>query len=68
MSSATSVDPLDVLGVGAGVFLVLVGIGSLSGAPWQYSGDVLVAVGEVAGALGAILLGAALAWFVYSTQ
>lgn len=68
MDTAFVDDRLDVLGLAAGVFLVLVGLGTLAGMPWQYGGGAIVAVGNVVGALAAIAIGAGLAWFVYDTE
>lgn len=62
-------DPLEPLGVLIGALLVLVGIGTLVGTPWAYrSGDLLVTVGQILGALGAIGIGAFLAWLVATQQ
>lgn len=68
MRSVISSDPLDTIGVAAGVFLVLVGLGTLSGTPWVYANSPVVTVSIVLGSLGAIAIGAALAWFLYTTD
>lgn len=62
-------DPLEPLGVGVGVLLVLVGIATIVGTPWAYkSGSVAVLVGQVLGALAAVGIGAGLAWLVYAQE
>lgn len=55
-------DPLEPLGVAGGAVLVLVGLGTLSGMPWQYNHNALVSVVQVLGILGTIAIGVALAW------
>lgn len=56
-------DRLDAIGVAAGVFLALVGVGTLWGQPWQYSaGGALVMVLQLLGALAAIAIGAGLVY------
>lgn len=59
-------DPLSPLGVGVGVLLVLVGIATLLGTPWAYQSGIVVAIGQILGALAAIAIGAGLAWLVYT--
>lgn len=62
-------DPLEPLGLVMGTLLVLVGIATLLGTPWAYkSGSALVMVGQALGALGAIGIGAGLAWLVYTQK
>ena len=62
MATTTS-DTLEPLGVGFGVLLVLVGIATLFGTPWAHkSGGLLLAAGQVLGALAAIGIGGGLAW------
>lgn len=57
-------DSLEALGLAAGAFLVLVGLGTIAGAPWTYKASLPVAVIQVVGALAAIGVGAGLAWLV----
>lgn len=59
-------DRLDAIGVLAGVFIALVGLGTLAGMPWQYSGGALVMVFQVFGALSAVALGVGLAWLTHT--
>jgi hypothetical protein len=59
-------DRLDVFGVLAGVFVALVGLGTLVGMPWQYSGGGLVTVFQVLGAVSAVGIGVGLAWLVHT--
>lgn len=60
-------DELDLLGVVVGVFIALMGAGTLVGMPWQYSNSVVVTVGQIIGALAAIVIGLGLAYFVHTT-
>jgi multisubunit Na+/H+ antiporter MnhC subunit len=59
-------DRLEILGIAAGVFLVLVGLGTISGTPWTTLSDTGAAVGQVFGALMAIVIGVGLAWLSWS--
>ena len=64
MATATA-DRLETFGLAFGVLLVLVGIATVVGTPWAHkSGSALVMVGQILGALGAIAIGAGLAWLV----
>jgi hypothetical protein len=59
-------DKLDLYGVLVGAFLALVGLGTLVGMPWQYSGGGgLVTVLQILGALSAIGIGVGLAWLAH---
>lgn len=55
-------DKLEVLGIVVGVFLVLVGLGTLSGMPWATAQSTLTGMTQVLGAVIAMALGVALAW------
>lgn len=59
-------DRLDALGVAAGAFVALAGLGTLVGMPWQYSGGGLVAALQIFGALAAIAIGVGLAWLTHT--
>jgi len=59
-------DRLDVFGVLAGVFVALVGVGTLVGMPWQYSGGGLVTVLQILGSLAAVVVGVGLAWLTHT--
>lgn len=59
-------DSLDAYGVLVAAFLVLVGLGTLVGMPWQYSGSALVTVLQVFGALATIGVGVALGWLAHT--
>jgi len=69
MSTAALDGRFDYLAVGAGAFLVLVGLGTLVGMPWQYSGGgAVTAAANVLGSLASIVVGAGLAWLVYNGE
>lgn len=55
-------DSLSVLGVLTGLLLVLVGLATVVGMPWQYRGGAAVTVLTILGALGTALVGVGLAW------
>lgn len=55
-------DRLDALGVLAGVFLVLVALGTAAGTPWVYSGGTVVMVLQILGVLATAAIGAGLVW------
>lgn len=58
-------DALEGFGLAAAAFLVLAGLATLVGTPWVNKGGGLpVAAANVAGAVGTIAVGAALAWLV----
>jgi hypothetical protein len=55
-------DRLEAVGIAVGVFLVLVGLGTVAGFPWATKGDTAAAVLQVVGALGTAAVGAGLVW------
>lgn len=55
-------DRLEPVGVLVGVFLVLVGLGTVAGMPWITKGNALAAVLQVVGALAMAGIGAGLVW------
>lgn len=59
-------DDLDVFGVLVGAFVALMGLGTLVGMPWQYSGGALVTVFQILGAVSAVVLGVGVAWLVHT--
>lgn len=62
-------DRLDAIGVVVGVFVMLVGIGTLWGQPWQYSvGGVLVPLLTVVGSLGAVAIGAGMVYLAHVVE
>jgi hypothetical protein len=64
MATATA-DRLESFGIAFGALLVLVGLATIVGTPWaDKSGGALVMVGQALGAIGAIAIGAGLAWLV----
>lgn len=64
MATATA-DRLESFGIAFGALLVLVGLATIVGTPWaDKSGSALVMVGQALGAIGAIAIGAGLAWLV----
>jgi len=52
-------DRLEAVGIAVGVFLVLVGLGTVAGFPWATKGDTAAAL-QVVGALGTAAVGAGL--------
>lgn len=67
MSANVTGDGLSVVGIATGAFLVLVGLGTLVGTPWQYANSAVVTLLQVLGTLAALAIGAALAWLVVRT-
>jgi hypothetical protein len=55
-------DRLEPLGIGLGVLLVLMGLGTIAGFPWVTKGDALASVLQVVGALAMAGVGAGLVW------
>jgi len=55
-------DRLEPVGIAVGVFLVLVGLVTIAGAPWATKGNILASVLQLVGALGTIGIGAGLVW------
>jgi len=55
-------DKLSVLSVSAGVFLVLVALGSAVSRTWQYAFNTTAAALQILGLIALILLGAGLVW------
>ena len=57
-------DRLSVIGTGTGAFLVLAGLATLLGMPWQYVNSGVAAAGQIVGAVALIALGVGLARLV----
>lgn len=55
-------DPLEPLGVAAGVLLILVGLGTVVGMPWQYNPSALVSAVQLLGILATVAIGVGLVW------
>jgi VIT1/CCC1 family predicted Fe2+/Mn2+ transporter len=58
-------DTLEPLGIGVGVLLVLVGLGTLAGQPWATLNSTGALVIQLVGVLALFAIGAALAWLSY---
>ncbi|MFB6114598.1 MAG: hypothetical protein ABEJ58_10915, partial [Halodesulfurarchaeum sp.] len=56
----------DIGGVLGGLFVALVGLGTLAGQPWQYSGGVIVILFQILGAVSAVAVGGGLIYLVAS--
>lgn len=61
-------DKLEPLGIAAGVFLVLVGLGTVVGAPWTTNPDTAAVAIKLLGALATIALGAGLAYLSWTGE
>lgn len=55
-------DTLEPVGIGMGVLLVLIGLGTIAGMPWVTKGDALASVLQIVGALGTAGVGVLLVW------
>jgi hypothetical protein len=55
-------DRLEPVGVGVGVFLVLVGLTTVAGMPWTTKATMAAAVVQIVGALGTVGVGVGLVW------
>jgi protein-S-isoprenylcysteine O-methyltransferase Ste14 len=55
-------DRLELIGLGVGALLVLIGLGTLVGQPWTQTLSTLAWLGQVVGAVLAIGIGAGLVW------
>jgi hypothetical protein len=64
MDTERYTDPLTVLGAGTGVFLVLVAVATLLGAPWQYGSSTAATALQILGTVATAAVGAGLAWLV----
>lgn len=58
-------DRLDILGVLAGVFLVLVALGTAAGQPWQHSGGAVVMIVQIFGVVATAAIGILLVWLAH---
>jgi len=58
-------DRLDVLGVLAGAFLVLVALGTAAGTPWTHSGGTIVMLIQVFGVVATAAIGIGLVWLAH---
>lgn len=61
-------DRLEPFGVAAGVFLVLVGVAIVAGAPWATNPDTVAVALKIVGALGTVALGAGLAYLSWTGE
>ena len=60
-------DTLEPLGIGVGVFLVLVGIATVLGTPWTHKDPMLpIAILQILGALAIVGIGAGPAWLAWT--
>lgn len=59
-------DRLEVLGIGAGAFLVLVGLGTIAGTPWTVKGDLLASILQIVGVLGMMAIGVGLIYLSWT--
>ena len=60
----TVTDPLEPIGILAGVLLIVVGIGTLVTAPWTHSASALVPILRILGTIATIFVGVALLYVV----
>ena len=58
-------DTLEPLGIGVGVLLVLVGVGTLVGQPWATSNSTGATVLQLVGVLALFAISGVLAWLSY---
>lgn len=63
---ATFEDRLEPVGIATGVFLVLLGIGTVAGAPWTTASSSLAVGIKILGSLLTVAVGAGLAWLAWS--
>ncbi|QSG13230.1 putative membrane protein [Halapricum desulfuricans] len=57
-------DRLELFGTLVGALLVLMGLGTIAGMPWQTNGSLAVSVLQLLGVLATIAVGAGLVWLV----
>ncbi|QSG07604.1 putative membrane protein [Halapricum desulfuricans] len=57
-------DRLELFGTLAGALLVLIGLGTIAGMPWQTNGSLAASVLQLLGVLATIAVGAGLVWLV----
>ncbi len=61
-------DRLELLGVAAGLFVVLVGLGTLVGMPWAHYDSLAITLGRIVGTLGTIAVGLGIVWLTRTAQ
>lgn len=61
-------DRLDVVGSVAGVFIALMGLATIAGQPWQYTGGAGVMALQILGSLAAIAIGVGLVYLVHVVE
>jgi hypothetical protein len=60
-------DRLELLGTATGGLLVLIGLGTIVGMPWQTNGDLATSIVQLLGILATIGVGAGLVWLSRQT-
>lgn len=66
MNTPSFDDRLELLGIFAGVFVIVVGIGTLSGLPWTTNSSAVASVIQVVGIFGTIGVGVVLVLAAYT--
>lgn len=61
-------EPLVVVGVLVGAFLILAGGGTLVTAPWRYYGSTAVSILRIAGAVGTVLIGIGMIYLAWGQE
>jgi len=64
MNALVTGDRLEILGVAVGALLLLGGLGSLAGMPWQTNPDMPAVVTQLVGVVLSMAVGAVLIWIV----
>lgn len=61
-------DRLEVFGLAAGVFLLVVGLATVAGTPWTHKASLGASLLQVVGALGTAAIGAGLLWLTQTQR
>ncbi|MFW5938070.1 MAG: hypothetical protein ACOCSN_03925 [Halanaeroarchaeum sp.] len=61
-------DRLDGVGSAAGTFVVLLGLATLLGQPWQYTGGAAVTTLQILGALATVAIGVGLVYLSHVVE
>lgn len=68
MNTPSFEDRLEILGILVGAFVVIVGVGTLSGLPWTTTNDLVASLIQIVGIVATIAIGLVLMRIAYTGE